>query len=273
MTDMTAEQALEMLADMAHMEAEEYARAGGGSRVESLQAIIRQALTAPMVPAGYDWVSRSKGYEDGVNEMAYELKQLCKDFSDLRDRPYMGDVLAQIDAVSARCLEEIPSAHKAAAPTPAEQSVPEGACPHCLPMVGEELARRCAAAPSRPVAPRVPDSSVTEALAQALRECITHFVMIDREESATVKSAEKALAMLTAAPALADATLIDEGTMRQVPDSDEIAKLRERVKVLELTAGYASHDIDNIALLLRGEEDLQKLCRGIAERLRLGEGR
>ena len=47
MTDMTAKQALEMLADMAHMEAEEYAKAGGGGRVESLQAIIRNHLTDP----------------------------------------------------------------------------------------------------------------------------------------------------------------------------------------------------------------------------------
>jgi hypothetical protein len=57
------------------------------------------------------------------------------------------------------------------------------------------------------------------------------------------------------------------------PAQDELATLRERVKVLELTADLAAHDIDNIALILRGETDLQKLCRGIAERLRDGEGR
>lgn len=39
--------ALEILADMAHMEAEEYAKAGGGGRVESLHSIIRTHLTDP----------------------------------------------------------------------------------------------------------------------------------------------------------------------------------------------------------------------------------
>lgn len=77
---------------------------------------------------------------------------------------------------------------------------------------------------------------------------------------------------LTAAPATVDSDPMPM-PLFQTAEGEELKRLRERVKVLELTAGYASHDIDNIALLLRGEEDLQKLCRGIAERLRLGEGR
>ena len=47
MDNAEALRALEILADMAHMEAEEYAKAGGGGRVESLQAIIRAHLTDP----------------------------------------------------------------------------------------------------------------------------------------------------------------------------------------------------------------------------------
>lgn len=47
MTDnkMTAKQALEMIVDMAHMEAHEYASAGGGRRVSELEKVIRQALS------------------------------------------------------------------------------------------------------------------------------------------------------------------------------------------------------------------------------------
>jgi hypothetical protein len=47
MDNAEALRALELLADMAHMEDEEYAKAGGGGRVESLQAIIRAHLTDP----------------------------------------------------------------------------------------------------------------------------------------------------------------------------------------------------------------------------------
>lgn len=38
-------------------------------------------------------------------EFAAAVKQLCKDFSDLQDRPYMGDVHAQIDALYAHMME------------------------------------------------------------------------------------------------------------------------------------------------------------------------
>lgn len=68
MTDkMTAEQALEILADMAHMEAEEYAKAGGGGRVESLHATLRTHLTAP----GYVRVPVEQVTEESVAEGAY----------------------------------------------------------------------------------------------------------------------------------------------------------------------------------------------------------
>lgn len=36
---------------------------------------------------------------------ADEVKQLCKDFSDLQDRPYMGDVTSSIDSLLHRLLE------------------------------------------------------------------------------------------------------------------------------------------------------------------------
>lgn len=39
-------------------------------------------------------------YVRGVQAMATEAKQLCRDFSDLRDRPYMGDVTVAIDALA-----------------------------------------------------------------------------------------------------------------------------------------------------------------------------
>lgn len=37
--------------------------------------------------------------ETKLRDFAAELKQLCKDFSDLRDRPYMGDVTSAIDSL------------------------------------------------------------------------------------------------------------------------------------------------------------------------------
>lgn len=39
-----------------------------------------------------------------VKDFAAEVKQLCKDFSDLRDRPYMGDVISAIDGLVERFL-------------------------------------------------------------------------------------------------------------------------------------------------------------------------
>lgn len=38
-------------------------------------------------------------------EFVAAVKQLCKDFSDLQDRPYMGDVYAQIDVLYAHMQE------------------------------------------------------------------------------------------------------------------------------------------------------------------------
>lgn len=67
------------------------------------------------IPFGYgEWVVGTKLYDRpaltatggrdeyvrGVKAMATEAKQLCRDFSDLRDRPYMGDVTAAIDALA-----------------------------------------------------------------------------------------------------------------------------------------------------------------------------
>ena len=42
-----------------------------------------------------------------LGEFAEELKQLCKDFSDQRDRPYMGDVTAAFDDLLARFVADI----------------------------------------------------------------------------------------------------------------------------------------------------------------------
>lgn len=43
--------------------------------------------------------------QSDVHGFAAEVKQLCKDFSDLRDRPYMGDVTAAIDSLLERFLQ------------------------------------------------------------------------------------------------------------------------------------------------------------------------
>ena len=43
--------------------------------------------------------------EDLVSAFAAEVKALCKDFSDLQDRPYMGDVTSAIDSLLERFLE------------------------------------------------------------------------------------------------------------------------------------------------------------------------
>lgn len=54
-----------------------------------------------------DRASQKAGaYVDGVNAARDELKQLCKDFSDMQNRPYMGDVHAQIDAICDRLVAE-----------------------------------------------------------------------------------------------------------------------------------------------------------------------
>lgn len=54
-----------------------------------------------------DWANYRQGFNDGAAEMADELKQLCKGFSDLRDRPYMGDVHAQVDALLGQVRKEV----------------------------------------------------------------------------------------------------------------------------------------------------------------------
>lgn len=49
--------------------------------------------------------AKTESAQSDVIGFAAEVKQLCKDFSDLRDRPYMGDVTAAIDSLLARFLE------------------------------------------------------------------------------------------------------------------------------------------------------------------------
>lgn len=51
-----------------------------------------------------DFLNYRQGFNDGIEEIRYELKQLCKDFSDLQNRPYMGDVHTQVDAICDRAL-------------------------------------------------------------------------------------------------------------------------------------------------------------------------
>lgn len=41
----------------------------------------------------------TKAQSAGLRQFADELKQLCKDFSDRQDRPYMGDVTAAVDGL------------------------------------------------------------------------------------------------------------------------------------------------------------------------------
>lgn len=66
--------------------------------------------------------------------------------------------------------------------------------------------------------------------------------------------------MLTAAPAPADVSLIDEGNIGQVSDSDDISKLRERVKELE-SLGYSA-----AARLIAVEDALSDLADYVDER-------
>lgn len=40
-----------------------------------------------------------------VEEFTEEVKQLCKDFSDRQNRPYMGDVVSALDALRDRTLQ------------------------------------------------------------------------------------------------------------------------------------------------------------------------
>lgn len=66
----------------------------------------------PCVVAGLDvkerpdgeWVKAADATKN-LKDFSDELKQLCKDFSDLRDRPYMGDVHSMFDSLLERFLE------------------------------------------------------------------------------------------------------------------------------------------------------------------------
>ena len=51
-----------------------------------------------------EWVK----FQDATKRMkdfTDEVKQLCKDFSDLRDRPYMGDVYSMFDSLLERFMQ------------------------------------------------------------------------------------------------------------------------------------------------------------------------
>ena len=43
--------------------------------------------------------------EQALRDFTAEVKQLCKDFSDLRDRPYMSDVTNTLDSLLEQCLK------------------------------------------------------------------------------------------------------------------------------------------------------------------------
>lgn len=55
-----------------------------------------------------DWKNFNNGYKAGAETMRAELLQLCEDFSDLQNRPCMGDVLAQVNALFDLVISEIP---------------------------------------------------------------------------------------------------------------------------------------------------------------------
>ena len=60
---------------------------------------------------------KSHHYIQGVRDMAEELKQLCKDFSDRKNRPYMHDVYSAVDGLRDQMIGVVP-----AKPTPPQAS-------------------------------------------------------------------------------------------------------------------------------------------------------
>lgn len=52
---------------------------------------------------------KSHHYIQGVRDMADELKQLCKDFSDLQNRPYMKDVYSAVDGLRDQMIGSVPA--------------------------------------------------------------------------------------------------------------------------------------------------------------------
>lgn len=79
------------------------------ARLEQFAAdAIAAAEAAQQVEQQADWKDFNDGYKAGAEEMRDGLLQLCKDFSDRQNRPYMGDVLAQVNSLCDLVLSEIP---------------------------------------------------------------------------------------------------------------------------------------------------------------------
>lgn len=70
-----------------------------------------------------------------ILDFADEVKQLCKDFSDLQNRPYMGDVTAAIDGLYEQFMQ---SDAMLAAPTVKAEQVPDPSLP-AAGSAGEEV--------------------------------------------------------------------------------------------------------------------------------------
>lgn len=70
----------------------------------------RQAIAAAEQATSHwaGWQDFNDGFKAGAEEMRDGLLQLCKDFSDRQNRPYMGDVLAQVDSLFDLIVMEIP---------------------------------------------------------------------------------------------------------------------------------------------------------------------
>lgn len=79
----------------AWMDAESELRGSGVPSEGTRATLIYKAMlyAAPAQPAA------RLEHGDRLREFTDELKQLCKDFSDLQDRPYMGDVTSAIDGL------------------------------------------------------------------------------------------------------------------------------------------------------------------------------
>lgn len=78
------------------------------ARAAIAAAEAAQPVVLEPVAQQADWKNFNDGYKAGAEEMRDGLLQLCKDFSDRQNRPYMGDVLAQVNSLCDLVLSEIP---------------------------------------------------------------------------------------------------------------------------------------------------------------------
>lgn len=78
------------------------------ARAAIAAAEAAQPVVLEPVAQQVDWKNFNDGYKAGAEEMRDGLLQLCKDFSDRQNRPYMGDVLAQVNSLCDLVLSEIP---------------------------------------------------------------------------------------------------------------------------------------------------------------------